>query len=452
MSSITNLPKEIVLEITGLSTLNDAMNLLRCSTRLLALDHFGWTNSDAYILRNMATRPYELEQIIIKRRLRNVSPSRSKPNLRAKFADAKMVSGGQWLVTLSTERTRQQGSGTLEQAFVRLWQITSPIQKNLKCVASMELLADHTPLEAYLQPGDGSLDLLVFVNVYNTAIPETGGYIQVLRIDLAVEGPEFSLLTQLKTDRFCSGMNVQDGSVVAGFYVPGVERARPMIWSWKNGERLDESRPELGGTGWFTIVSENLYVLWNANSRSIDVHWSSNSDRPGSVDHHLPGTSDAFPNPPQGVQALLPVLNECRNTSGDVSHAILTHLEQETLRTDIESLGTGRISFTRYAKDNKYMQNPSNPSDPFGNELEAPFDFSQTVNGHLLDMSSSGRLSVYFTSHSAENTKTGESMSYQAFTDFSDRASKIRFPLLCPFSGVVGTVSQGGDFCIWRME
>ncbi|KAG8915151.1 hypothetical protein FRC01_003768, partial [Tulasnella sp. 417] len=403
-------------------------------------------------LRNMATRPYEFEQIIIKRRLRNVSPSRLKPDLRAKFADAKMVSGGQWLVTLSTERNRQQGPGALEQAFVRLWQITSPFQKNLKCVASMELPADHTPLEAYLQPGDRSLDLLVFVNVYNTAIPDNGGYIQVLRIDLAIEDPEFSLLTQLKTDMFCSGMNIQDGNVVASFYLPGAERARPMIWNWKNGERLEESNLELGRTGWFTIVSETLYVLWNANDRSIDVHWSSKSDRPGLVDRHLPGTPDAFLNPSQGVQALLPVLNECRNMSGDVSHAILTHLEQETLRTDIESLGTGRISFTRYPKDNTYMQHPSDPSDPFGNELEAPFDFSQTVNGHLLDMSSSGRVSVYFTSHSAENTKAEESMSYQAFTDFGDRASEIRFPLLCPFSGVVGTVSQGGDFSIWRME
>ncbi|KIO19523.1 hypothetical protein M407DRAFT_246135, partial [Tulasnella calospora MUT 4182] len=97
------------------------------------------------------------------------------------------------------------------------------------------------------------------------------------------------------------------------------------------------------------------------------------------------------------------------------------------------------------------MQDPSDPSDPFGNEIEAPSDFSQTIGGHLVDMSSSGRLTVYFTPDSQESTKVGESMSYLAFTDFGDRASETHCPFMCPFSGVVGTVSQSGDFYIWRM-
>ncbi|KAG8915150.1 hypothetical protein FRC01_003767 [Tulasnella sp. 417] len=416
MPSITNLPKEIVLEITNLTALKDAINLLR--------------------LRKMATKPYGFEQTIIKRKLRNASPFRLKPDLIPCFADAKVVSGGQWLVTLSTEWDREQEPDEVGRAFVRLWRITAPIQKNFKCVARMELPADHTPLEACLQPGDGPLDLSVFVNVFNTAVPDHGGYIQVLKIDLGAEDPEFSLLAELKTDRFCSGMSLQADSVVATFYLPGAERVRAFIWNWKKGERLDESSPQLGGTCWFIVISDILYVLWNANSRSIDVHWSPKSDRPGSVDYHLPGLSDGFPDPPQGVQAILPTMNVCRNASGGVSQVFLTHLEQETLRADIENLGTGRISFTRYAKDNTYMQDPSDPSDPFGNEMEAPSDFSQTVGGHLVDMSSSGRLTVYFTPDSQENTKTGESMSYLAFTDLDDRASATHFPFICPFSGV----------------
>ncbi|KAG8957143.1 hypothetical protein FRC00_004415, partial [Tulasnella sp. 408] len=201
------------------------------------------------------------------------------------------------------------------------------------------------------------------------------------------------------------GMILQEGRVVATYYVPGAERVRAFVWNWKNGDRLDVSSEELlGGTFWFVIITETLYVMWNAVSRSVDVHWSAKSDRPDSVDRHFPGLSDTFPHPPQGVQAILPVIDQYRDTSGGAHQVFLTHLEEETLRADIKSLGTGQISFTRYPKDNTYMQDPSDPSDPFGSDFEAPSDFSQTVGGHLVDMSSSGRITVYFTSDSEETT------------------------------------------------
>lgn len=44
-------------------------------------------------------------------------------------------------------------------------------------------------------------------------------------------------------------MILQEGSVVATYYVPGAERVRAFIWNWKTGDRLDVSSEELlGGT------------------------------------------------------------------------------------------------------------------------------------------------------------------------------------------------------------
>ncbi|KAG8893105.1 hypothetical protein FRC00_011012, partial [Tulasnella sp. 408] len=63
------------------------------------------------------------------------------------------------------------------------------------------------------------------------------------------DDPEFCLLAELKTERFCSGMILQEGRVVATYYVPGAERVRAFVWNWKTGDRLDVSSEELlGGT------------------------------------------------------------------------------------------------------------------------------------------------------------------------------------------------------------
>ncbi|KIO19522.1 hypothetical protein M407DRAFT_146902 [Tulasnella calospora MUT 4182] len=282
-------------------------------------------------------------------------------------------------------------------------------------------------------------------------MPDNGGYIQVLRINLAADEPEFFLLAELKTDKLCSGMSVQDGTVVATFYMPGAERMDAFIWKWEDGERIDVSNPEPGGTCWFIVITEIRYAMWNGNSRSIDVHWSPKSDRPGSVDRYPSGLSEAFPDPPRGLQ-VISVMNECRNTCGDAYQVFLLYSEQETIRVEIETLGTGRISLTKYSKDNTYIQDPSDPNNPVGNEIEIPRDFSRTVGGHLVEVSSSGCLTVFLTPDSEENTKLGESMSYSAFTDFGNRASETHLPFICPFSGVIGTLSKSGDFYIWRMS
>lgn len=275
------------------------------------------------------------------------------------------------------------------------------------------------------------MDLLVFVSVFRTANPYDGGYIQVLRINLADDDPEFSLAAELGTNKFCTGMCLQHGNVVAGFYAPGVHRAEAFAWNWKNRAKVEVSSPE--GKHWFLVVSETLSVLWDANNRSIDLRRSTKSDHPNEAHHHLPRHSDTLPDPPQDLQAIIPVITECKKLSGDTSQVALAHLEDESLRIDIEDGGAGRVSFTRYPKDNTYMQNPEDPEDRFGNGNEAPKSFIQTVSGHLVEMASSGRLTTYFASDQVGETNTEKSVPYFAFTELGDREPEPQFPFLCPF-------------------
>lgn len=122
----------------------------------------------------MATKPYGFERAVLKRKLRTVSPLHLKPDLFGEFEDVKIVSGGQWLVTLSVEWDRNPESDSPAQPFVRLWRISPPVRKNFDCIAAMKLPLDFAPLELCLQPGDAPLDLLVFVNTFSTTDPENG--------------------------------------------------------------------------------------------------------------------------------------------------------------------------------------------------------------------------------------------------------------------------------------
>ncbi|KAG8932973.1 hypothetical protein FRC01_011538 [Tulasnella sp. 417] len=439
MPSMMDLPNEIVLEIAKLMDLKDAINLLRLNS--LPIPE----------LRKMATKPYYFEQAVIGHKISEECPFYLRPDLIGEFDDAKIVPGGEWLVTLSTDYERQEQPPALRQPHVRLWQITPPVQKNFNCVAKAKLPTDYIPLELCLQSGDGPLELLVFVNAYRTAMPHDGGYIQVLRISLAAEDPQFSVIAELKTDEFCTGMCLQNSNVLVGTFTQESYLANAFIWDWKNGGKVEVSTSE-SGRHWFLIVSETISVLWNANNRSVDVRWSSKSDRPNEEQHHLPLPRDTLADPLLDPQDIFPVIHECRRPSGDTYQTALAHLEHETLRIEVEGLGAGRVSFTRYPKDNTYMENPEDPGDPFGNDAEAPKSFIQTVNGHLVDIASSGRLTAYLASSSEDNTKTGESISYFPFTDFNEDASELHSPFLCPFSGVIGSVSESGEFYIWRMD
>ncbi|KAG8926791.1 hypothetical protein FRC01_008362 [Tulasnella sp. 417] len=262
-SMIVDLPKEIVLEIAKLMNLKDALNLLRTCKMLYNMTGYRpfWMDQlrrlyflfqpllplqlsslPISVLREMATKPYCFEQAVLRHDLLNESLLHLKPDLTGDFGDVKVVPGGEWLVTLSTETEDHWQPPA--HPFVRLWQITPPVQKALKCVAKFGLPSDHTPLEVCLQPADGPLELLVFVNVYNTTMPLGGSYIQVLRISLAAEDPQFSILAELQTDKFCTGMCLQQGKLFAGIFIPDADIVEAFIWDWKQGGKVEASSQE----------------------------------------------------------------------------------------------------------------------------------------------------------------------------------------------------------------
>ncbi|KAG8941989.1 hypothetical protein FRC00_012094 [Tulasnella sp. 408] len=202
----------------------------------------------------MATKPYCFEQAIITNKLCDETPWKLKPDLIGEFDDAKIVPGGEWLVTLSTE---VEPPPRPRQPYVRLWQITPPVEKNFKCVARTELPVNHIALELCLQPGDGPMELLVFVNAYKTGTPHGGGFIRVLQINLEGEDPQFSVLTELKTDKFCTGMCLQHGKVLAGTFTPQDYLANAFIWDWKNGGTVEVSSHE---DGWKPFLSSGMQI------------------------------------------------------------------------------------------------------------------------------------------------------------------------------------------------
>ncbi|KAG8939187.1 hypothetical protein FRC00_014112 [Tulasnella sp. 408] len=148
---------------------------------------------------------------------------------------------------------------------------------------------------------------------------------------------------------------------------------------------------------------------------------------------------------------------ESWNSGTDLEQIALAYLEEETLRIDMESLGAGRISFTSYRKDNTYMQDPDDPSSPYGNKNEVPSDFVKTVSEHLVELSSSGRLTLYLAPEGGR--EEGECISYGVYgaaldgTEVADGlVSDERIPFICPFSGIIGSVAETGHLFIWRLE
>lgn len=114
-------------------------------------------------LQKMAMKPYNFERAVLKRELRNVSPIHLKPDLHGEIFDAKVVPGGQWIVTTGVEHEKNPGPESLEQPLLRLWKIAPPIQKNFTCAATIKLPVDSVPFGLCLQHGDTPSELLLFV-------------------------------------------------------------------------------------------------------------------------------------------------------------------------------------------------------------------------------------------------------------------------------------------------
>lgn len=157
--------------------------------------------------------------------------------------------------------------------------------------------------------------------------------------------------------------------------------------------------------------------------------------------------------PPQASQTMgpiAPILIKSWNPSDP--HIILAHTENTTIRADFTNTGVDQLQFSRYLKNNSYMQDPYDPFSPLGALVEVPGYFVKTVSGHLVDLAPSGRLTVYYTTSGDDRPLAGESNSYHVFENFEDRTSGTHLPVICPFSGVVGTVTEQCDFYIWRMK
>lgn len=143
-------------------------------------------------------------------------------------------------------------------------------------------------------------------------------------------------------------------------------------------------------------ASEELITMWNSDTRCIEVHEPSSSGGYERVRNHAPhSTPRRDGGDPRGGQAIVPTLIESWNSGTDLEQIALAYLEDETLRIDMECLGAGRIRFTSYRKDNTYMQDPEDASSPYGNKHEVPSDFVKTISEHLVELSSSGRLTLY---------------------------------------------------------
>lgn len=147
-------------------------------------------------------------------------------------------------------------------------------------------------------------------------------------------------------------------------------------------------------------------------------------------------------------QAIVPTLINSWNSGTDLHQIALAHLNQETLRIDMGNLGAGHIGFTSYLKDNTYMQDPQDVYSPYGNEHEVPSDFFKTVSDHLVNLSSSGRLTYYLSPESG--SQGTESISYYVYGN--DPVGDQHFTFICPFNGIVGSVSGAGNLFLWRLE
>lgn len=181
----------------------------------------------------------------------------------------------------------------------------------------------------------------------------------------------------------------------------------------------------------------------------MDVHEASAEGGWGLTRRHESG----FDMPPQASQTMGPIAPTLVKSWNPADlHIILVHTEDTTIRADFTNIGVDQLHFSRYHKNNSYMQDPHSPFSPLGTFVEVPSNFVKTVSGHLVDLAPSGRLTVYYATTGDDQPLAGESNSYHAFENFEDRTSGTHYPFICPFSGVVGTVTEQCDFYLWRMK
>ncbi|KAG8976742.1 hypothetical protein FRC05_003092 [Tulasnella sp. 425] len=233
MAPILALPQEIILEIAKALDLKEALALISTCKALHAvtqarpfwldqlrrlyelfhpLIHQDLASLSVEDLRVMTTTPYRFEQTVMQGKLREVPPVRLRHALVTEFLDAKIVPGGRWIVTANRD---WDDFPSEDVPFVRLWRLVpgSSPHDAFPCIASKQLHVGYRPTELCVTTGEGSLDLLVLVNSLNTESLRRC-YIQVLKIDLAAEEPEFVVLAEMKLEMLCSCIRLQGDSVV----------------------------------------------------------------------------------------------------------------------------------------------------------------------------------------------------------------------------------------------
>ncbi|KAG8953043.1 hypothetical protein FRC04_002989 [Tulasnella sp. 424] len=242
-------------------------------------------------------------------------------------------------------------------------------------------------------------------------------------------------------------MGIQGQNVTVTFAHQGRDWSEALIWDWRNDERNVVRSPSPAGWYWFMAASKTIATLWNLETRSIEVHLPSPSGGYAKAGSHHPISAASNEVTPDGIDyAIIPSLIDSWISGTDLHQIALAHLKQETLRIDMEDLGAGRIWFTAYLKDNTYMK--GDILSPYGDEYEVPSDFFKTVSDHLVDLSSSGRLTLYL-------SPEGGGEDTECISDFVCKTrvdDEQHFPFICPFSGIVGSVSAGGFLSIWRPE
>lgn len=103
-------------------------------------------------LKRAATRPYRFETTLLKKRLVNRIPEHMKPitgTQNLNFFDAKIVPGGQWLVTAG--RTRWGGYAARDgpydefkpETIVSVWDIRPPAVKSIRQVAEFNVMTNQ---------------------------------------------------------------------------------------------------------------------------------------------------------------------------------------------------------------------------------------------------------------------------------------------------------------------
>ncbi|KAG8910799.1 hypothetical protein FRC01_006120, partial [Tulasnella sp. 417] len=400
-------------------------------------------------LRQIATKPYRFERKIVKKRLRDASLTRLKPDIKGFVVMADVVPGGEWIVTLTLEWTSLIAPALPSGlACLRLWRAAAPVMKQFGCRATMTLPTEFTPTEFCLQPDEVEHCLLVFVNGTEGPIhdDELTGSIQVFRIDLSATSPQFSSLASLSTPRPSTGIVVHGPTVLAISFNAETGQGEDVVWNWRNGQWV---LIPSGDTLWSVAASKDRIIFWNEAQLSVDVHELSTEGKWGLARRHEP-VANLAPHTSQIMSPITPTLLKPWNLAD--RHTFLVHTENATIRTDFPDAEADHFKFSKYPKDNSYMQDPNDPSSPLGTYVEVPAYFVKTVSGHLVDLSPSGRLTVYYAMTGDDQLLAGASNTYHAFANFEDRASGKHHPFICPFSGVVGTVTQQCDFYIWRMK